>query len=508
MPLKDDIDAYHRSGHAALYVVTPEERRAEREVALAALPRKLAFWRWSVTEGWREVANGDAVPRQKETTDPFQALADVRDLPEEGIYVLRDFHFFLESPEIIRRFKDLVPLCKATGRMLVVLAARLVLPPELAKEVTVLEFRLPTREDLDRTLTKVVGGVKDRKIQVPDRPAVVEASLGMTEGEAENAFALALVRHKGFGLEAVQTIYREKTQIVKKSGLLEVIEPADSLDAVGGLDRLKGWLKSRAKAFGEDARKFGLPTPKGVLVIGVSGTGKSLTAKCVARSWNLPLLRLDLGRLFAGIVGESESNARAVLRQAEDMSPTVLWIDEIEKGAAGIGGSGSLDSGVTARVIGTILTWLQDKTAPVFLFATANKVDALPPELLRKGRFDELFWLDLPDVDEREQIFTIHLKKRGWLRSSLPPKVFAAEARDFTGAEIEQAVVAGLFKAFDAGRELKLVDVQDAIRETIPLAVTMDEEIRKMRNWAKVRAVPASTRTDGATVEGRRLEVE
>lgn len=507
MKFQDELTAYHKAGYAALYVVTPEETRLEREIGLVAKQRKLAFWRWSVTEGWREVPNGDEAPGSRETTDPIQALRDVRELPEEGVYVLRDYHFFLENPEVIRSLKDLLPVCRTTGRLLVFVAARLVLPPELAKELTVVEYRLPTREDLDLVLAKVLGGVKEKKIAIPDRRAVLESSLGMTGVEAENAFALALVKHKALGSEAVATIHREKVQVVKKSGLLEVVEPAESLESVGGLDRLKGWLGSRAKAFSEDAREFGLPVPKGVLVIGVPGTGKSLTGKCVARSWNLPLLRLDMGRLFGGIVGESESNARQVLRQAEDMSPTVLWVDEIEKGAAGMGGSGSLDSGVTARVLGTILTWLQDKTAPVFLFATANRVDALPPELLRKGRFDEIFWLDLPDADEREQIFVIHLRKRGWLRANIGPRVLAADAKDFTGAEIEQAVIAGLFKAFDAGRDLQETDIREAIRETVPLVVTMKEDIRRMRDWARTRAVPASTRSDEQAAS-RRLEVD
>jgi len=507
MRLKEEIKAYHQAGYAALYVVTPEERRAEREILAMAKARKSEMWRWSVTQGWREVTNGENGGNKKEANDPYRALEIVRDMADEAILVLRDFHFFIESPEIIRLLRDLIPICEASGRLLVILAARLVLPPELEKDMTVIDFRLPDREELGGILDKIVDSVKEKKIQVKNKDRLVEASLGMTETEARNAFALAIVRHKKLNEEAVSTIHTQKAQVVKKSGLLEVIESAESMESIGGLDLLKEWLKSRAKAFGEDARKFGLPVPKGMLALGVPGVGKSLTAKCVAKSWNLPLLRLDIGRIFGGIVGESEANMRNALRLAEDMSPTVLWVDEIEKGAAGLASSGQTDSGVTARVVGTLLTWLQEKTAPVFLFATANRVSALPPELLRKGRFDEIFWMDLPTQRERKEIVEIHTRKRKKEFSPMEIDQLATATNDFTGAEIEQVVIEGMFYAFDGQRELTIDDLLIASKATIPLSTTMAEDIGRMRSWAKTRARRASRELREDTPVGRRLEV-
>jgi len=273
---------------------------------------------------------------------------------------------------------------------------------------------------------------------------------------------------------------------------LEFVGAEQELDHVGGLDELKGWLNGRTGAFGEPARKFGLPAPKGLLLLGVQGCGKSLTAKAIASAWSLPLLRLDLGRIFSSLIGSSEENLRRAIRVAESVSPAVLWIDEIEKGLAGSAGAAVTDSGVSARVFGSLLTWLQEKTAPVFVVATANRIEALPPELLRKGRFDEIFFIDLPSSAERRDIFRIHLSRRKRDPAAFDLDALSIAAAGYSGSEIEQAVIAGLYYAFAEGCELRQAHVMKAVQEAFPLSSTMGEDISRLRDWAKNRTRPAS----------------
>jgi SpoVK/Ycf46/Vps4 family AAA+-type ATPase len=321
--------------------------------------------------------------------------------------------------------------------------------------------------------------------------SLVAAAHGLTLAEAENAFAKAIAEDSRLDASDVRLVLEEKSQVVRKSGMLEYFATDFSLDDVGGLHHLKSWLSRRRNAFSEAARKFGLPEPKGLLLLGVQGCGKSLTAKAIATQWRLPLLRLDMGRIYSGLMGSSEENLRRAIRVIESLAPTVLWIDEIEKGMANsIGGGG--DSGVSARVFGTLLTWLQEKTAPVFVVATANRIDALPPELLRKGRFDEIFFIDLPSAAEREAIFEIQLRRRGRDVAEFPLKELAKACENFSGAEIEQAVVSALYDAFADGKDLDAALVFRALKETRPLAVTMAEDVNRLREWAQERTRPAS----------------
>jgi len=287
----------------------------------------------------------------------------------------------------------------------------------------------------------------------------------------------------------------EKRQLIRKSGLLEYYPVDQSLAAVGGLQNLKDWLHRRARAFTAEAHAFGLPEPRGLLLLGVQGCGKSLTAKAIASQWALPLLRLDMGRVFSGLVGSSEENLRRAIRVAESAAPAVLWLDEIDKALSGSASSNVSDGGTTARVLGTFLTWLQEKTAPVFVVATANRVEGLPPELLRKGRFDEIFFIDLPDAAEREEILRIHLTRRGRKPESFDLAALAARAEQFSGAELEQAVVEGLHAAFDVRTQLADGHLAQAISETVPLAVTLREEISRIRDWARDRTRSASRGT-------------
>jgi SpoVK/Ycf46/Vps4 family AAA+-type ATPase len=326
------------------------------------------------------------------------------------------------------------------------------------------------------------------------RTRLVQACLGLTETEAGNAIAKAVVQANGaLDGRAVEAVTAEKQQIIRKSGLLEFYDNSERMENVGGLDVLKEWLRKRVRAFGEEARAFGLPEPKGILLVGVQGCGKSLVARSVANTWRLPLLRLDVGRLFASLVGSSEENLRQAIRVAESISPVVLWVDEIEKGFSGVGSSNVSDAGTAARVFGSFITWLQEKQKPVFVIATANDVSQLPPELVRKGRFDEIFFVDLPSPQERVDIWRIHLLKRNRDPKEFDLGVLAMASEGLSGAEIEQAVIAGLYEAFDRGRPLEMSDLLDVLQDTVPLSRMMDEQIEGLRAWARQRARAAST---------------
>jgi SpoVK/Ycf46/Vps4 family AAA+-type ATPase len=323
---------------------------------------------------------------------------------------------------------------------------------------------------------------------------MVDAALGMTSMEADLAFCLAAVKDD-LGENAPYTVSSEKEQIIRKSGILDYFPKNESLKDVGGMEMLKDWLLKRQKAYEKKARDFGLQEPKGLLLLGVPGCGKSLTAKSIASYWNMPLLRLDIGKVYQGLVGSSEDNIRKAIATAEAVAPCVLWIDEIEKGLSGVQSSGSTDGGVTSRIFSTILTWMQEKTSPVFVVATANNINLLPPELLRKGRFDEIFFVDLPTLKERENIFSIHLKKKGQNPKEFPLETFSKQTEGFNGAEIEECIKEAMFTAYVSNPEnpkLEAKHIMDAINLTVPLSTTMREQISALRGWAATRAKNAA----------------
>jgi len=364
----------------------------------------------------------------------------------------------------------------------------------LEKDVTVIEFPLPTATDIEAKLDQIIGAVKDNTnvdttLEPQNRELIIKSAQGLTLDEVESVFARSLVERKHFD---VDVILEEKKQIVRKSGLLEYYPAQNSMGDVGGMELLKDWLKKRSKSLTDRAKEYGIPAPKGVLLLGVQGCGKSLLAKAIANEWNLPMLKLDVGRIFGSLVGQSEENIRKAIKVAESVAPCVLWADELEKGFAGVGGSGVSDSGTTARVFATFLTWMQDKTKPVFLIATANDVTALPPEMLRKGRFDEIFFVDLPDLSERESIFSIHLKKRNRDPLKFDIKKLGKLTKGFSGAEIEQVVVGALYSSFDGDRELAQADLEKESEAVVPLSVMMSEDISELREWAQLRTRPSS----------------
>jgi SpoVK/Ycf46/Vps4 family AAA+-type ATPase len=313
------------------------------------------------------------------------------------------------------------------------------------------------------------------------REKLVQAALGLTAAQAQRVFAKAIVSAGTLDDRDIDLVTQEKKEIIRESEALEFYAVTETPDDVGGLGVLKEWLRLRERAFTQEARDYGLPAPKGIALIGVPGTGKSLTAKMIGGLWRLPLLRLDVGALFGSLVGESEERVRRALRLAETVAPAILWIDELEKALA----HGGLDSGTSTRVFGTILTWMQEKTAPCFVVATANAIADLPPEVLRKGRFDEIFFLDLPTLEERQEIFAVHLRKRKRLQQDFDIARLARESEGYVGAELEQAIIDAMYVGFNAGREFSTDDIAGALRRQVPLSISQRETIGALRNWLR-----------------------
>lgn len=505
-----------------LYVATWEEARALQIITVAAKNIELIRTErrvldWSLTNGFTE--NGTTVAG--DTKQPLKALDFIENFEDPAVFALKDFHVFLggagrpADPQVVRRLRDLVPAIKLSERPknVVFIAPSLVLPTELEKDITVLEFELPSFDEIRDVLSQMIEtnratGRVTINVTDEDEERLAKAAMGLTLHEAENAFARAMVEDGKLDISDVEVVLEEKRQTIRKSGILEYIKPDLNIKDVGGLQNLKRWLVKRNKSWLDSAARYNLPAPRGVLIAGVPGCGKSLVAKAVSAMWQVPLLRLDVGRIFSGVVGSSEENMRRAIETAEAISPCVLWIDEVEKGFGSVTGP-SGDSGTSARIFGTFLTWMQEKSKPVFVVATANNIAALPPEMMRKGRFDEIFFVDLPTRSEREEIIKLHLERRltdasvrGEFVSDAASLASLAEATEgFVGAELEQVVVSGLFEAFYENRSVSLADFLKAVRFTVPLSVTQAEQIQHLREWANVRAVAATQEEDRAAYE-------
>ena len=499
MTTYEELETAIRARVPLIALITPEEQRAEEQLLkpLADAWRDGQVWSWTTTRGYRFL--GGTTERDRNSLpapDPLTALDVVAAYEEPALFVLKDFHHYLDNAAVQRKLRDLAQDLVPTGKHLLFLGSRFHVPEDLEKEIQVVDYPPPGLDELAALIASLesdLGPESDTVRLTPEgREKLLKAALGLTLGEAETVLAKTLVRFGAVTNESVDLILAEKKQVVRRSGLLEFYESAEALEDVGGLGALKSWLQRREPAFTEDAREFGLPVPKGILLLGVQGCGKSLIAKAISREWKMPLLRLDMGRVFGKYVGESEAAIRRVAQTAEAVAPAILWIDEIEKGFAG-STSDAHDTGVTARILGSFLTWMQEKRKPVFVFATANQIRNLPPELLRKGRFDELFFVDLPTVEERTEVLAVHLRKRRRHPERFDLPALAIQAEGFTGAELEQVVIEGLYAAYaDSRRELTQADLERAVSEIIPIAVTMKEAIAAMRQWATTRARRAS----------------
>ena len=485
--MREKIANYIRSGHPGLYIVSPEEARVEGELRVVADALGYGLFAWSVTTGLINTTDGDS----RQAQDPLDALEAVGELPENTIVLLRDFHAFLEdgNPVLVRTLKDTLGRGKTRGTCAVIVGCRQILPPELERELVLIHFKLPDKTQLGQVLDGICESAELDKPEGDDRDRILDAATGMTCTEAENAYALAVIECRRVDPAVVA---REKASTVAKSGLLEIVQVRETLDDIGGLDCLKSWLIQRREAFGERARRYRLPSPKGVLLLGVPGTGKSLCSKAAANVLQRPLIRLDMGALMGSLVGESEANLRAAIHVAEAIAPCIVWVDELDKGLAGGQGGGATDGGTSARVFGSFISWMQERTAPVFIIATANDVSQLPPELLRKGRWDEVFWTDLPNRTEREAIWKIKVAQRGRDPAQFDVVTLATASDGYTGAEIEGVVADSLYRAFAEGREPTTDDMQQVLRDTVPLS-KLSDQVDALRKWAKGRARPATS---------------
>jgi SpoVK/Ycf46/Vps4 family AAA+-type ATPase len=515
-----ELEVLIRAKYPLIYLLSWEERRVETMLRRVAARRKKRLYAWTVTEGMVAIDTVRPTVVDPNATTPLKALDYIAQSHEPVLFVLKDMHLFIQDmrlPEtilVVRKLRDMLNPLKESAKTVILLSPVLRFPVELEKDITILDFSLPTLEELAEALDRVLRSAQSQAtranpatqantstvarggrgvdLELDDiaRERVLKAAAGLTASEAENVFAKSLVVAGRLDLDV---IVAEKKQIIQRSRVLEYYDAVEDMAYVGGMAELKAWLRKRGLAFTERARRFGLPEPRGLLLLGVQGSGKSLVAKSVASLWKLPLLRLDMGKVFSQMVGSSEENIRIALRLAESVSPCVLWMDELEKGLAGLGSSDRSDAGTAARVFGSFVTWMQEKTAPVFVIATSNNIAGLPPELLRKGRFDEIFFVDLPNLQERQEIFTIHLARRHRDPTRFDLSGLAQRADGFSGAEIEQVIISALYDAFEEDRELRDCDLYRNISQTIPLSQTMKEQITALCNWARTHARPASS---------------
>lgn len=490
-----DLAVLIDSRYPVVYVESGEEQRVVGLCGQVARRLGLPFFTWSVTEGlWRREAGFSPMAT---TREPAQAVEHIGASDLEAIYLLRDLHPYLDDPHLVRRLREIAMGFRERRRAIVLLSPKAVIPEELGRLCT--RFTLATPDE--ERLTALIEAEIDRFRATTGRPVRIEAGVvealaralaGLSEVEALGALRGAIERDGQLAYADRDELLHAKKALIERDGLLSLELETTSFANVGGLTGLKRWLARRRRGFSREARDFGLEAPRGILLVGVQGCGKSLAARATAGLWELPLLKLDAARLYDKYVGESERNLRKALATAEAMAPVVLWLDEIEKAlATSSGGGGDADGGLGRRILGSFLTWLQDKEAPVFVVATANDIAALPPELMRKGRVDEIFFVDLPTVAERREIFALHLDRRGRDAAGFDLDQLAAASDGFSGAEIEQAVVSGLYAAFSGPGHLTTELLLEELAATRPLSVTMAEKVAAVRAWAEGRTVPA-----------------
>ncbi len=481
------------SQYPIIYLDTWEEGRATEILGLVAQDLNLPLYVWTVTQG---MARAGGAPIYN-TQEPAQVLSQISGMDGEGLFLLKDFHKYLEQDVTVRQLRDLCQKFRQARHAILISAPVVKIPVELEKDIAKFTLGLPDEVELNQLASITVSDLgKNHRIQsqlTPDQTsALVHSLLGLTRGEASRVLSEAVLENLRFDIGTIDLIRRIKSNLIKDQGVLEFVEPEVGMASVGGLARLKAWLEMRRGAFSPEAERYGLDPPKGILILGVQGCGKSLCAKAVAREWNLQLLKFDASSLFEKYIGESEKNLHKSLQVAEAVSPAVLWIDEIEKMFPSAALRSEADGGLSMRIFGTFLNWMQEKKSPVFVTATSNDISALPPELLRKGRFDEIFFVDLPNPEERKTIFSIHLARRKHDPAQFDLVKLAAAAEGFSGAEIEQGIASSLYSAFSQKAPLSTDMILKEIQSTYPLSVTMREKVDGLREWARERAVPAN----------------
>jgi len=485
--------------YALVSVQTHEEARLEKILAKLAsdgFSTPVPLYAWSRTNGLAPSPlspdPGTLSEKDREGSEsPTVALDAVMAYARPAVFLFKDLHRFFDDDLVVRKLRDAYEALGSTYKTVFISSSVLNVPAELHKEVAILDLLLPTAEELSALFDEVCKGFPKVKLQLGDaRDVLIRGALGLTENEARTAFTKLLLGKRLVGPEVIDLLYAEKQEIVRKEGILEYVPPRVRLEDIGGLDMLKEWLRQRRRFFSKEARDFGLESPKGVLITGISGCGKSLAVKAISAYWGMPMLRLDMNRVYAGVAGSPERSLELALKTAEAVSPCVLWIDEIE--TAIVGTHGAEGRGLSTRIFSSFLTWMQEKQQVVFVAATANQIDQLPPELMRKGRFDEIFFVDLPNEDEREEIFAVHLALRHKDPEEYDLVALAKATPGYNGAEIEQIVLASLFEAFDERRDVTRTDLYRSIGRMVPLSTTMSERIKEIKRWADTRAVKAS----------------
>jgi len=503
---------------------TVEETRAVRMVRVACAALNLAAFEWTIASGLARSGSNPAAPALEpgafapggyrggevnefvenakalyDSRDPAKMLANLEGISIEAAFILKDMQRHMEDPVVVRRLRDVGQKFATNRRTVILTAPKISIPPELASLVEYLELPLPDRQRLRQIVDEVVVRVAkthtlQRRLEPAGLDAIAENLRGLTEEESERTISQALVTRYALCPETVTDVLDAKKSLLKRSEMLDFVEASDTLASVGGLDNLKRFLAQRRGSWEPAARDFGLDPPRGVIILGTQGCGKSMCARAIAGEWQLPLVKFDTAAIYDKYIGETEKRIQKVFQVAEGLAPCVLWIDELEKVFAGSGpDSASVDAGVSSRLLASFLSWMQDRKAPVFVAATCNNVNALPPELIRKGRFDELFFVDLPNQAERKQIFSIQLSKRKRTPADFNLDQVASAARGFSGAEIESVVQTALYAAYSQKQQLATEHLLDAIRGTVPLSTTRAEEIQALRDWAQKRAVPASS---------------
>ena len=483
----ENLELLIKSRTSLIWIRTKEEERLEKIINISC--ERLNIKRyvcWDCVNGIKGLFNEEG----KFANNPLGVLNWLKEQNPEiaTILLVKDFNKFYDDPSISRTIKELSFSLKETNHNLIISSHLFPSSEELDELMTIINLPLPDQKELKNLIKKIaINTNSNLDEQVLNELSI--ASSGLTEIKVKQVTAKALTQRGKISKDDIKDILEEKKQVIARSEILEFFEAKSSQDDIGGLNVLKVWLNQRYRAFSKEAREYGLPVPKGVLLVGAQGTGKSLTAKSISKSWSMPLLRLDVGRLFSSLVGSSEARTRETISRAEAMSPCILWIDEIDKG---FGGDARSDGGTSQRVLASLLTWMAEKESSVFVIATANAIDKLPAELLRKGRFDEIFFLDLPNSEERLSILDLHLKKRR-PNYSFPLSTIIDRTDGFSGAELEQAVIEGMHISFSENRELLEKDLIKAVSELVPLSRTAKEQIDLLKDWSSTgRARSAS----------------
>jgi len=490
MANQHDLQALLRARTPLIVIETREELHVAELLQLSADTMQLPLFRWSITEGLHRQEVG--YQPQRHNIPPGEVLGHIKASRVPGIYLLIDFHPYLEEARNIRLLKEIALQAEDTGQSLALLSYRLQLPAELEHLAASFALNPPDAEKRRAIVDELIEEWQQQtgnpaEVDEAARDSLVRNLTGLTASEVKRLVRNAIFDDGALNTSDLPQVAQRKYALLNRGGVLSFEPDTAQFADLGGLENLKRWLTQRRVAFTDTEQTSGLPTPKGVLLLGVQGCGKSLAAKAIAGAWGLPLLQLDLGAAYHKYYGETERNLRESLQAAESMAPSVLWLDEIEKGLAV-----DKDDSLSRRVLGTLLTWMAERDAQVFIVATANAIDTLPPELVRKGRLDEIFFVDLPDFATRREIFSIHLGKRQYAAQAFDLDTLAEQSSGFSGAEIEQVVVAALYSAYGGSGTLNQEILQGEIARTRPLSVVMAERIAALRRWASGRTVPAN----------------